>query len=146
MHSNHTETNAKVLPKRAAYVAAHREYFEYLQLLLDRAALPHCNVHLPNLTTMAAMVAELRVLNPTAPWLNEVVLGRLLHRVLPRLLKWHGGKQSVFASVYSTHFFIETTVYRLPEILLARRSFAMFVLQEIAWSNEHDQWQLKSCF
>jgi hypothetical protein len=82
-HSNHTETSAQLLLKRAAYVVAHREYFDYLHLLLDRAALPHCNVDLPNLTTMAAMVAELQDMNPTLPRLNGVVLGRVLHRLSP---------------------------------------------------------------
>ena len=150
MHSNHTEPSAPILPKRAAYVAAHREYFAYLHLLLDRAALPHCNVHLPNLTTMAAMVNELRELNTTAPWLNSVVLGRVLRRVLPKFLKWHGGKQVLSLPGNSPLMHVETTVYRFPEVKSARFEYDTFSGRLGKWSTNFDQWQIGesrvSCF
>jgi hypothetical protein len=140
-HSNHTDWNPKVLSKRVAYVAAHREYFDYLHLLLDRAALPHCDVYLPNLTTMAAMVHELRKLNPTVPWLNAVVLGRLLNRILPNLLTWHGGRHSGWQLPCRTHVLVETTVYRFPEVQRAKLASEQFVGIGIEWSNNLDQWQ-----
>jgi hypothetical protein len=139
--SNHTETSAQLLLKQAAYVAAHREYFDYLHLLLDRAALPHCNVHLANLTTMAAMVTELQELNPTAPWLNAVVLGRLLNRVLPRLLTWHGASHVAGSISQRVPIHLSTTTYRFCEVGRARKAFEFFVDESLAWSNDFDQWQ-----
>lgn len=140
-HSNHTETSPQKLLKRAAYVAAHREYFDYLRLLLDRAALPCCNVHLPNLTTIAAMVAELRALNPSVPWLNSVVFGRMLQRVLAPLLTWHGGKQANWYSPTHVSVIVETTIYRFPEVQKARFGFERFIDTEWSWQNDLDQWQ-----
>jgi hypothetical protein len=142
--SNHTETSPQILLKQAAYVAAHREYFAYLHLLLDRAALPHCNVHLPNLTTMAAMVAEMRDMNLTAPWLNAVVLGRVLHRVLPTLLAWHGTSYVVCCMSQRVPFHLSTTCYRFPEVVKARNAFESFVGESMDWLNDYDQWQLNS--
>jgi hypothetical protein len=139
--SNHTETSPEKLLKRAAYVAAHREYFDYLHLLLDRAALPHCSVHLPNLTTMAAMAAELRALNPSVPWLNGVVLGRMLHRVLAPLLTWHGGGYDALHSARKLNVTQETTVYRFPTVQRCRSAIADFVVAKPAWTNDRDQWQ-----
>ncbi len=143
--SNHTETSPQILLKRAAYVAAHRQYFDYLRLLLDRAALPHCNGHLPNLTTMAAMVGELRELNPTVPWLNAVVLGRLLNRILPNLLTWHGGRHAGLQLPCRTDVLVETTVYRFPEVQRAKLAAEQFVGIGIEWSNNLDQWQTTKC-
>ena len=143
--SNHTETSPQKLLKRASYVAAHREYFDYLRLLLDRAALPHCSVHLPNLTTMAAMVAELQGLYPTTPWLNGVVLGRLLHRVLPILLTWHGGEHDEWHSACKLNVTQQTTVYRFPTVGWCRSAVADFVVAKPAWTNDRDQWQGHAC-
>jgi hypothetical protein len=145
LSSNHTETSPQKLLKRAAYVAAHREYFDYLRLLLDRAALPHCDAYLPNLTSMAAMVAEVREMNPTAPWLNGVVLGRMLHRVLPRLLTWHGGRLEEWHSACKLNVTQETTVYRFPTVQRCRSAVADFVATKPAWTNDYDQWQGRVC-
>jgi hypothetical protein len=145
LSSNHTETSPQLLLKRAAYVATHREYFDYLKLLVDRAALPDCNQQLPNLTTMAAMVAEMREANPTAPWLNGVVLGRMLHRVLPRLLTWHGGRLEEWHSACKLNVTQETTVYRFPMVWQCRSAVADFVVAKLAWTNDHDQWQGRVC-
>jgi hypothetical protein len=144
--SNHTEPSPRILLKRAAYVAAHREYFDYLCMLLDRAALPHCNVHLPNLTTIAAMVAELQDMNPTLPWLNSVVLGRVLHRLLPGLLKWHGSAHSVCLEGHPVQIHLSTTCYRFPEVGRARIAYEMFSDARVDWSNYCDQWQSGSIF
>jgi hypothetical protein len=146
LSSNLTETSRQILSKRAAYVASHREYFYYLHLLLDRAALPQCNISQPNLTTMAAMVAELQELCPTAPWLNVVVLGRMLHRVLAPLLTWHGGRQNKWHPLTHVPLFAETTVYRFPEVRKARIGFERFNGEEWNWSNDHDQWQSTASF
>jgi hypothetical protein len=140
-HSNHTETSSQILLKRAAYVAAHREYFDYLHLLLDRAALPHCNVHLPNLTTMAAMVAELQDMNHMVPWLNSVVLGRVLHRLLPGLLKWHGSDHAIWFHGNQVQIHLSTTCYRFPEVSKARIAYEMFSDSRIDWRNDFDQWR-----
>lgn len=145
-HSNHTDWNPKILSKRAAYVAAHREYFDYLHLLLDRAALPHCNVHLPNLTTLVAMVAELQELNSTSPWLNGVVLGRVIHRLLPGLLTWHGGIYTTHGGRSQVQLAIETTIYRFPEVTRARHLFDAYASNWEVWTNELDQWQSKHNF
>ncbi len=139
--SNHTEISPQKLLKRASYIAAHREYFDYLRLLLDRAALPHCSVHLPNLTTMAAMLEELQGLYPTTPWLNGVVFGRLLHRVLPILLTWHGGGYDALHSARKVNLTQETTVYRFPTVQRCRSAIADFVIAKPAWTNDRDQWQ-----
>jgi hypothetical protein len=139
--SNHTETSDQILCKRTTYVSAHLEYFDYLHLLLDRAALPHCNVQLPNLTTMAAMVVELQGLYPTTPWLNGVVLGRLLHRVLPGMLTWHGGRDEAWHLACKLKITQETTVYRFPTVQRGRSAVADFVVAKPAWTNDHDQWQ-----
>lgn len=144
--SNHTDTDPQKLLKRATYVAAHREYFDYLHLLLDRATLPHSNGYLPNLTTMAAMVAELQVLNSTAPWLNGVVLGRFIHRVLPGLLTWHGGIYTIHGARSQAQLAVETTIYRFPEVTGARQSFDAYVPNWQIWTNELDQWQGKNNF
>jgi hypothetical protein len=141
LSSNHTETNPQLLLKRAAYVATHREYFGYLRLLLDRAALPRCDAYLPNLTSMAAMVAEMREMNPTTPWLNGVVLGRMLHRVLPRLLTWHGGRLEEWHSASKLSVTQETTIYRFPMVWQCRSAVADFMVAKLAWTNDHDQWQ-----
>ncbi len=138
--SNHTETSPQILLKRAAYVATHREYFGYLRLMLDRAALPHCNIHLPNLTTMAAMVDELRELNPTVPWLNAIVWGRVLHRVLPGLLTWHGSGHEAWHSACKLNVTQETTIYRFPTVRRCRSAIADYAVTKPAWTNDHDQW------
>lgn len=142
MRSNHTETDSKVLRQRAAYVAAHCEYFDYVRHLLDTATLPASNTHLSNITTMAAMVAEMQAMHPTAPWLNGVVLGRFLHRVLPSpLLTWHGGLHRCRCLLYHSSVVVETTIYRFPEIQRSRQTFESFSSQTIAWSSVVDQWQ-----
>ena len=142
MHSNLTETTTKKLRQRAVFVAAHIEYFCYLHHLLDTATLPASDVPLPNMTTMAAMVVELRAMNPTAPWLNGVVLGRLLHRVLPSpLLTWHGGKHVAYSLPCDSPVYVATSVYRFPEVQRARRAIEIGAEQERAWSNNFDQWR-----
>lgn len=141
--SNHTETVAQLLSKRVAYVAAHREYLAYLRHLLDTATLPASAAPLPNMTMMAAMVAEMRAMHPTAPWLNGVVLGRVLHRVLPTpLLTWHGTNHLFRAYPQRVQIQMATTCYRFPEVRKARNFFALFMGEIWDWSNEFDQWQL----
>ena len=145
MHSILTETTPKILASRASYVAAHRPYFDYLHHLLDTATLPASDVPLPNLTTIAAMVAELRAMHPAAPWLNGVVLGRLLHRVLPSpLLTWHGSRHSDTQMWVPVPILRETTTYRFPMVQRCRCAFIEFVDGEISWSNSPDQWQCAS--
>ena len=141
MHSNHTETYHKKLRKRAAYVAAHREYFEYLRRLLDAATLPASTQALPNLTNMAAMVQELQSLHPHAPNLNAIVFGRLLNRVLPSLLTWHGGQCPARYLPRGILLILESTKYRFPEVGRARAAFEHFTMSVVLWSNNHDQWQ-----
>ena len=145
MHSNHTETCPKKLRKRAAYVAAHREYFEYLRRLLDAATLPASTQALPNLTNMAAMVQELQSLHPHIPNLNAIVFGRLLNRVLPSLLTWHGGQCPVRYLPRGILLILESTKYRFPEVGRARAAFEHFTMSVVLWSNNHDQWQCISC-
>ena len=140
--SNHTETTSKIVASRASYVATHTEYFDYLLHLLDTATLPSSEVSLPNLTTMAAMLVELRAMHPAAPWLNGVVLGRLLHRVLPSpLLTWHGGKHMAYRLPCGSPVYVATSVYRFPEVQRARRAIEIGAEQERAWSNNFDQWR-----
>ena len=141
MHSNHTETCPKKLRKRAAYVAAHREYFEYLRRLLDAATLPASTRALPNLTNMASMVQELQSLHPHAPNLNAIVFGRLLNRVLPSLLTWHGGQCPARYLPRGILLILESTKYRFPEVGRARAAFEHFTMSVVLWSNNHDQWQ-----
>lgn len=141
MHSNHTETSTKVLRQRAAYVAAHREYFAYLHHLLDTATLPASDVPLPNMTTMAAMVAEMRAMHPRAAWLSGVVLGRLLHRVFSPMLTWHGGRHSVCRQYSRMTFSVETTIYRFCEVPRGRKAFKFYASKEQGWTNNYDQWQ-----
>jgi hypothetical protein len=141
--SNHTDRSPKKLSKRSAYVAAHREYFDYLYLLLNRAALPCCNQSLPNLTTMAALVGELRELNPAAPWINAVVLGRLLNRVLPGLLRWHGSTYAVSRLSPYSPFYATTTEYRFCEVGRARLALTAFLMSELEWESDHDQWRVQ---
>jgi hypothetical protein len=146
-HSNLTETTPKIVARRASYVATHTEYFYYLLYLLDTATLPASDTPLPNLTTMAAMVAELRAMHPAAPWLNGVVLGRLLHRVLPPpLLTWHGSRHAAYSLPCGLPIYVATTVYRFPEVLRARQSFERFIGEKAAWSNDVDQWRVSTDF
>lgn len=139
--SNHTEQTPQKLANRMAYVMDHLVYFDYLQTLLDRAALPHCNIYEPNLTSMAAMVAELRELNPTLPWINAIVLGRVLHRVLPRLLTWHGASHAARGKFCRVPIILPTTTYRFCEVSTGREAFELFVGESLHWSNDYDQWQ-----
>lgn len=141
MHSNLTETCREVLRHRAAFLTAHREYIEYLQHLLDTATLPASEVPLPNMTTMAAMVAEMRPMHPTAPWISGVVLGRVLHRVLPApLLTWHGSRHQYFLSG-SLPVTCETTLYRFPMVQRCRTALSEYLATPAVWLNAHDQWQ-----
>ena len=140
--SNLTETGTKILHRRAAYVTAHCEYLCYLCHLLDSATLPASEVPLPNMTTIAAMVAQMRAMHPTAPWLNGVVLGRVLHRVLPSpLLTWHGGLHSCQHLPDRPFVAVETTIYRFPEVRRSRQALENFSNQTIAWSGDVDQWR-----
>jgi hypothetical protein len=139
--SNHTEQTPQQLANRMAYVVDHLVYFDYVQTLLDRAALPHSNIYQPNLTSMAAMVAELQELNPTSPWLNAVVLGRVLNRVLPRLLTWHGVSRVEGETPQRVPILLTTTAYRFCEVFKAREAFELFVGESLGWSNDYDQWQ-----
>ena len=142
--SNLTDADAKILHRRAAYVAAHRQYFDYLRHLLDTATLPASDVPLPNMTTMAAMVAEMRAMHPTAPRLNGVTLGRVLHRVLPSpLLTWHGGRHVTYSLPSGSAVFMATTVYRFSEVQKARWAFKFHSKQTVVWHNNYDQWQAK---
>jgi hypothetical protein len=139
--SNHTEQTPQQLANRMAYVIDHLAYLDYVQILLDRAALPRCNIHQPNLTSMAAMVAELQELNPTAPWLNGVVLGRVLNRTLPRLVTWHGVSHVAGGVSLRVPIHVSTTTYRFCEVGKARKAFELFVGESLGWSNDYDQWQ-----
>jgi hypothetical protein len=138
---NHTEANPKILPKRAAYVASHWPYVNYMELLLDRASLPASTWALPNVTNMAAMVSELRSLYPEAPRLNAIVLGRFLHRFLSPLLTWHGGYYAEAKRRFGALHHCETTAYRLPEVQRSRMAFEAFTQTEFTWSNDFDQWR-----
>jgi hypothetical protein len=113
----------------------------FLRLLLDRAALPYCNVHLQNLTTMTSMVGELQELSPPAPWLNAIVLGRVLHRVLTGLLTWHGASHIVWSKSKHDPIVFETTCYRFSEVGRARKAFKSFLGDQMDWSNDFDRWQ-----
>ncbi len=139
--SNHTESNAKKLRKRVRYIGKHWAYLDYLRLLLDRASLPGSTFALPNTSNMAAMSQELRELYPHIPDLNHIVLGRVLNRVLPSVLTWHGGQHAVQLWPRNILLIMETTTYRLPEIGRGRKSFELFVMRTVHWSNDLDQWQ-----
>lgn len=139
--SNHTEQTPQQLANRMAYIVDNLVYFDYVKTLLDRAALPHCNIYQPNLTSMAAMVAELQELNPTVPWINAIVLGRVLHRVLPRLLTWHGASHAARDMPRRVPINLTTTTYRFCEVFKAREALELFVGERLHWSNDFDQWQ-----
>ena len=143
MHSNPTETTVKKLRQRAAYVAKHRAYFGYLRHILDTATLPASTQ--PNLTSMAAMVRDLQSLYPYTPNLNAIVLGRLLNRVLPSLLTWHGGQCPVRHLPRGILLILETTIYRFPEVGRARAAYQRYTMRVVEWSNDHDQWQALNC-
>ena len=143
--SNPTETTVKKLRQRAAYVAAHRTYLIYLLHLLDTATLPASTQAQPNLTSMAAMVQELRSLHPHMPNLNAIVFGRLLNRVLPSLLTWHGGQCPVRHLPRGILLILETTIYRFPEVGRARAAYERYTMRIVEWSNDHDQWQCTNC-
>ena len=143
--SNHTEATSKILATRACYVAAHTEYFDYLLHLLDTATLPASTQALPNLTNMAAMVQELQSLHPHIPNLNAIVFGRLLNRVLPSLLTWHGGQCPVRHLPRGILLILETTIYRFPEVGRARAAYQRYTMRVVEWSNDHDQWQAFNC-
>jgi hypothetical protein len=96
-------------------------------LLLDRAALPACNVYLPNLTSMAALVEELLGPHSTARWINAVLVGRVLHRAMPGFLKWHGSIHLIVPAGSGCSVFIETTIYRFPEVRRVRQAFMTFI-------------------
>jgi hypothetical protein len=144
--SIHTEQTPQQLAKRIVYVIDHLAYFDYVQSLLDRAALPHCDIHQPNLTSMSAMVAELQELNPTAPWLNGVILGRVLNRTLPRLVTWHGVSHVAGGMSQRIAVHVSTTTYRFCEVGKARKAFELFVGESLDWSNDFDQWQSPKYF
>ena len=139
--SNHTENNARLLRQRAAYVERHQPYIAYLHLLLDRASLPASKWAQPNLTNMAAMVHELRGLNPEIEGLNGVVLGRFLHSILSPLLTWHGAQHLASPAFGLPPFIsIESTTYRFPEVTRTRVLFEAFCVTA-DWSTDFDQWQ-----
>lgn len=143
--SNHTEALQKIWPKRAAYLAAHGSYVAYLQLLLDRASLPASTWAVPNVTNIAAMVAEMGCLYPEMPKLNAIVLGRFLNRILFPLLRWHGGYHAVAKGYCDVVEYQETTNYRLPEVRRSRTAFERFTKNEVTWSNDLDQWHAFNC-
>ena len=138
---NLTERSPKLVRQRAAYMAAHKPYVNYLHLLLDRASLPASVWALPNVTNMAAMVSELQSLYPEAPRLNAIVLGRFLHRILSPLLTWHGGYHAEAMGHGGVLLHRETTSYRLPEVQRSRVAFEAFTQTEFTWSNDFDQWR-----
>ena len=143
--SNPTEPSAKKLQKRTRYIAKHRPYVDYLLLLLERASLPAGTHAQPNVTSMAAMVDELRTLNPNKSELNHIVLGRFLNRVLSPLLTWHGGTYVARHLSPDILLIMETTIYRFPEIGRSRAELEAFGTCGIEWSYDFDQWQCVSC-
>ena len=142
---DHTEPSAKKLHKRTRYIAKHRPYVDYLLMLLERASLPASTVAQPNVTSMAAMVEELRTLNPNNSELNHIVLGRFLNRVLSPLLTWHGGTYVARHLSPDILLIMETTIYRFPEIGRSRAELEAFGTCGIEWSYDFDQWQCVSC-
>ena len=145
MHSNHTEHHTKTLARRARYAAAHKEYFDYLHHLLDTATLPASTYAQPNVTSMADMMVELRAAHRAALWLNAVVLGRLLNRILPSLLTWHGGYCPARNLPRGILLVLETTKYRFPEVGRARAAYERYTNSVVDWSNNCDQWQWINC-
>jgi len=143
--ANHTEPSAKQLHKRTRYIAKHRPYVDYLFLLLERASLPASTYAQPNVTSMAAMVEELRKLNPNDSGLNHIVLGRFIHRVLSSLLTWHGGTYAAQLLSPNILLIMETTVYRFPEVGRSRAALEAFGMCGFEWSHDFDQWQRVSC-
>jgi hypothetical protein len=138
--SNPTESSSKLLLKRASYVAEHQPHLGYVRHLLETATLPRSVVSWPNQTTMAAMLADSRGMSPSDQILNAVVLGRVLHRVLPGLLTWHGGRHVEWGAG-GVPVICETTIYRFPIVQRCRDAFAAFVAVPLLWSNDYDQWQ-----
>ena len=141
--SNLTENSAELLQKRAAYVATHQPYVGYIRRLLETATLPPSEVGWANQTTMAAMMAELRVFCLCETATNPIVLGRALHRVIPHLLTWHGGRHVELHG--GVPVFSESTVYRFPQVQRCRDALAEFLAAPMSWPNEYDQWQRASC-
>lgn len=142
-HSNLTESSSKILQNRTAYVASHQPYLSYVCHLLATATLPPSEVGWANQTTMAAMVAELRTSCPCERPPNSIVLGRALHRILPSLLTWHGGRHVEWHGAVPV--VSESTIYRFPQLQTCRNALAVFVAAPLPWPNEHDQWQRASC-
>jgi hypothetical protein len=113
--------------------AAHCEYFDYLNLLLDHAALRDCNIHqYTSVKSDTTMVAELQALNPAAPWLNGVVLGRLAHRLFPGLVTWHSVQHVVWCKSHGVPLHLVTTIYRFPEAIRARQFFGLYLNFDLA--------------
>ena len=138
--ANPTEPDAKELVRRAAYVAAHRPYFAFIAHLLETARLPTCRCRWANVTTISALTTALTRLHPEVIGLNGIVLGRVMHRVVPGLLTWHGEVHPVAVSPYGTAIFGQTTAYRFPELWRARQSFELCTGRTIRW-NSLTEWQ-----
>ena len=117
------------------------EWYGQLHHLLSAVRLPASNMPLPKMTTMANRVTEMRAMHPAAAWLNAVVLGRMSHRVLPRLLTWHEVGPVAFAHLLRVQIQLTTTSEHFPEVKKSRIAYEKFTSVGRNWLKYFDQWQ-----
>jgi hypothetical protein len=113
----------------------------YIHLILENGRLPQNWVDGPSVTTIRALLDELRRAFPSnSGFVSEVRLGRTLHKVLPEISTEPAGRYQVKVAdgVPVVH---RSTRYLFPPLAEARRAFQRYIGVPVKWDEDISAWQ-----
>ncbi len=114
--------------------------FAYLHMILENGRLPQNWLEGPAITTIRAMMEELRRSIPNARFLNEIGLGRRLNKVFPNISTQVHGRY--FIRMSDNGPIVERSKrYIFPPLPEARRQFERFAGVPVPWDTSVDEWQ-----
>ncbi|SHL68336.1 Primase C terminal 2 (PriCT-2) [Roseovarius marisflavi] len=115
----------------------------YLYEVLDAGYLPQPDApgNGPGITTISAMYDDMKRSQPSAQYTLQTLFGRTISKVFSGVAKVQSGNFIIGRDAMGQLITKRSMRYRFPPLHQCRRSFEVYIGQEIPWSNEVSEWQ-----
>jgi hypothetical protein len=115
----------------------------YLYEVLDAGYLPQPDApgNGPGITTISAMYDDMKRSQPSAQYTLQTLFGRTISKVFSGVNKVQSGNFVIGRDAMGQPITKRSMRYRFPPLHLCRRSFEVYIGQQIPWSNEVSEWQ-----
>lgn len=116
---------------------------KYLYQLLDEGQLPQPDApgNRAGVTTIAAMLDQMKRTQPRANYVQLPIFGRILTELFPDAEKTQSGNFIVGRDANGRVRTERSMRYQFPPLQQCRRLFSAYIGQDIPWSNDLEEWQ-----